>query len=303
MPRKIKSIRKYSQRYKNLSFSELMSVADEEFLETVIELDAEGRVLSESKFANDGELEENNLFSYNPQGKLTEHVLVFAVEDVTEKRVLKRNEKGLLLEEVKYYGDDTGERFTYTYNEKEDVTSITRFDEDGVFDYCEEMTYDSGGSLAERVKKDQSGNVLSKMMFSKNTDDHSVEENEYKSDGTLESKTVYKFDESGREISAVQTTKDGKLISSVVSVYDENGDMVERHYKDFFSKLVKNTYDDQHRILTTELFDNTGLLLRKNIHTYDEEGNLATEQTFEMDTSRGGRDKHFGTRYEYEFAD
>ena len=301
MAKKIKTIRKFNQRYRNLSFSELMSTADEEYLETVMEMDADGNLLSESKFSHDGELEENNLFRYSPEGKLSEHVLVFAVEDVTEKRVLNRNEKGLLLEEVKYYGDDTGERMSYTYNDKDEVASITRYDEEGDFDYVEEMFYDSTGSLQERVKKDKEGKLLGRMVFSRNATDQSVEENDYKADGTLESKTMYRFDLDGREISAVQTTADGKLISAVTSVYDEKGDMIERHYKDFYSKSVKNSFDDEHRLITMELFDSSGLLLKKNIHVYNEDGNLSTEQTFEMDTSRGGRDKHFGTRYEYSF--
>ena len=34
---------------------------------------------------------------------------------------------------------------------------------------------------------------------------------------------------------------------------------------------------------------------------FDEDGNPIHEHTYEMDTSRGGRDKHFETRYEYEW--
>ena len=64
---------------------------------------------------------------------------------------------------------------------------------------------------------------------------------------------------------------------------------------------MRYTYDEQDRMLTQELFDGSGMLLKKNIYEYDEAGNIITEQTFEIDTSRGGRDKHFGTRYEYEF--
>jgi hypothetical protein len=43
------------------------------------------------------------------------------------------------------------------------------------------------------------------------------------------------------------------------------------------------------------------MLLRKNMYEYDEEGNVSAEQTYEMDTSRGGRDRHFGSRYEYDY--
>ncbi|HNP99336.1 MAG TPA: hypothetical protein PKK99_09785, partial [Bacteroidia bacterium] len=165
MSAKIKTVRRFTQRYKNYSFSELMKEADEEFLELVVEMDANGNVLSESKFDQEGELEERNTYTYSPQGKLEEHVLLFAVEDVTERRVLKRNEKGLALEEVKYYGDDAGERSEYVYDEKENIIEIKRYDEEGDFDVREEMKYDDKGSLIERTRIDKNGKVVERLSF------------------------------------------------------------------------------------------------------------------------------------------
>ena len=64
---------------------------------------------------------------------------------------------------------------------------------------------------------------------------------------------------------------------------------------------MKYEYNEKDLLITQELFDDNGMLLRKNMYDHDEEGNIIAEQTYEMDTTRGGRDKHFGTRYEYEF--
>ena len=79
--------------------------------------------------------------------------------------------------------------------------------------------------------------------------------------------------------------------------------MIRRNYKDFFSKTVHYTYDEQNRLTVQEMFDASGLLLKKNLYTYDDDGNLAAEQTYEIDTARGGRDKHFGARYEYDLSE
>src|SRR5689334_21731316 len=107
MSKKIKSIKKYNRPFKPFSFGNAEEVGEEEYLESEIELDENGNTLMEAKYSDDGELEEKNSFRYSAEGKLLEHTLLYAVEDVTERRMLTRNEKGLLLSEVKYYGDDS----------------------------------------------------------------------------------------------------------------------------------------------------------------------------------------------------
>jgi hypothetical protein len=112
---------------------------------------------------------------------------------------------------------------------------------------------------------------------------------------------VIVFNENGKETSTVQTNPQGKLITKVDVTYDENGNVTRRDYKDFYSKSVFYTYNDKNLVTSQELLDENGILLRKNLYEYDDEGNVIAEQTYEMDTSRGGRDKHYGTRYEYVF--
>ena len=84
---KYKTIHRYNQHYKNFNFSDLTPQAEEEYLDLTIELDADGKVVSESKFTTDGELEERSTFVYGPHGKLVEHELFYIVDDAREKRV------------------------------------------------------------------------------------------------------------------------------------------------------------------------------------------------------------------------
>ncbi len=296
----IKTVRRFNQHYKTFNFSNAELKADEEFLETVIELDAAGNVLVESKFDQNNQLEERNSYQYESHGKLTEHSLLYAAEDVTEKRVLKRNDKGKLLEEIKYYGDDSGERTTYLYDDKDNLLERKYYDEEGEFHSHETFMYDDKGSLVEQKKLDKEGKTEEHRTFS-HPDKETVIDSEFNPDGSLASKTVLKFNEEGKETSSIQTTAEGKLISSVTVVYDERGNVIERQHKDFFSKTFRYSYDENNRCITNEMFDGNGMLLRKNLYEYDEAGNVSAEQTYEMDTTRGGRDKHFGSRYEYEF--
>lgn len=300
MSQAIKTVRKFNQHYKSFSFSELQT-AEEEFLESVIELDANGNILSESKFDADGDLEEKNSYQYESHGKLAEHILLFAAEDVTEKRILTRDDKGRLLEEIKYYGDDSGERTAYTYNDKDQLTERKQYDEEGEFQSQETFAYDEKGSLIEHKRLNKEGKTEEHHTFSKDDTDHTITENEFNASGSLVSKTLSKFDEAGKELTSVQTTADGKLISGVTTTYDEKGNVLEKQFKDFYSKTIRYSYDENNRCITNELFDGNGILLRKNLYEYDEVENVIAEQTYEMDTTRGGRDKHFGTRYEYDF--
>ena len=300
MSAKIKSIKRFNQSYKNFTFSGTEGAAKEEFMDTAVQMDEQGNVVEEVKYGPGEIVEEKNSYSFDKEGRLLSHTLFYALDNVSEKRVLTRNDKGLLVQETKYYGEDVGESTKYEYNEKDNVTIIERFDEEGDFAGREEMTYDEKGSLAERKSFDADRKLQGRVAFTPPTEDQ-VEETEYDANGKAISKTIIRFNDKGKELSTVQTNPEGKLISSIKNVYDEHGNIVEKIYKDFYSKVFKYTYDENNRLVVQELFDDSGLLLRKNLFEYDDRGNVVAEQTYEMDTTRGGRDKHFGVRYEYEF--
>jgi YD repeat-containing protein len=223
-------------------------------------------------------------------------------EDVTERRVLQRDEKDRLIEEVRYYGDDSGERIEYVYDDKDRMTSVVRYDEDGGFDFREEYAYDESGSLQKRQKFDSTGKLIDATTISRNGDD-CLEEKETDGSGQIISITTLRFSDKGQELSSEHKKPDGSLMAAIYSVYDEKGRLVEKRHKDFYSKILRYVYDEDDRMLTQELYDGSGLLLRKNVYEYDESGRLLNEQVFEIDASRGGRDKHFGNRYEYELFD
>ncbi len=300
MTQKIKNIRKYNRYFKSFNFSNTQEAGEEEHLESNIEMNTNGDTVSEEKFSADGELEERNTYSYNEKGKLMEHSLLYAAEDATEKRVLVRDDAGRLLKETKYYGGEAGEHTEYTYNSEGEPVERKNYDEEGSFISREVYNYDDKGGLSEQIIYDDKDVVTSKVTYTSG-EDKSIEQCEYDGKNKLLNRTVVMFNEGGKEISSTQTTPEGKLISCIVTIYDERGNVAERQYKDFYSKVIRYQYDEKDRCIMQELFDGNGTLLRKNIYEFDEHGNLSSEQTYEMDTSRGGRDKHFESRYEYEF--
>lgn len=295
---KFKSINRYNQNFKNFNFSDLTPEPDEEFLEMTIEFDANGNVVSERKFTSDGELEEENMYKYDGNGKLIEHELYYALDEAREKLVMTRNAKGKLVSEVKYYGDEPGSRTEYEYDEKDNIIGILTYDDDGEFVTKEQIEYNDKGSVTRRVTHDSKNALVSDLKFNY-ISDKQIEETSYDENAKPVSMTLITFNDEGKELSSVETNMQGKLISSLVNVYDDRGNVVEKIYKDFYSKRVRNEYDEHNRLISQEIFDNTGLLIKRNTYVFDEAGNVVAEQNFEMDNSRGGRDRHYGTRYEY----
>jgi hypothetical protein len=298
MSKKIKSIKRFNQHYRNFNFSDLTSRADAEVIELDVVLDENGNTLEEIKYGSDGQPEEKNSYTYDKKGKLLTHILLYVVEDVTQKRILTRNEKGNLLSEEKYYGDDSGEKTVYEYDEKDNIINILYYDEEGDYASKNEIKYNEKGEVTERISLNNKNKILSRIAFSV-PEEHHIEESEYDENNKLVSKTLMVFNKDGKEVTTRQTNPQGKLISAVQNTYDERGNVIQRVYKDFYSKTIKYTYDENNLLTDQELYDDNGLLLRKNMYEYDDDGNIIAEQTYEMDTTRGGRDKHFGTRYEY----
>src|SRR5688572_3801703 len=142
MTTKIKNIKRYNRYFKTFNFSNTQEAGEEEHLESNIELNENGDMLLEEKFAIDGELEERNTYVYNAKGKLTEHALLYAAEEATEKRVLERDDNGRLLKETKFYSGDPGEHTEYTYNEKGEPVERKNFDEEGTFISRDVFNYD-----------------------------------------------------------------------------------------------------------------------------------------------------------------
>jgi len=144
---------------------------------------------------------------------------------------------------------------------------------------------------------------MERSTFQNNSAEHFIEEQNYDGNGKFVSKTIIRFDDSGKELSSLQTSAEGRLITSVENVFDEKGNVIEKHYKDFYSKTLRYAYDDKNRTISNELLDANGTLLRKSLYEYDDDDNIISEQFYEMDTTRGGRDTHKGSRYEYLFYD
>ncbi len=298
MSNKIQTIRRFHQEFKSFRYTDMTPVASSEYLEAVTEVDQNGNITIESKFDMDGELEERNTYTYDQLGKMTEHILYFAIDDVYEKRVLIRDDKGNALSETKYYGGEAGEKTEYEYATDGKIVGVRYYDEEGDFFQHEVLTYNEKRNPLERITYNKDDKKIQHITFLSD-DQYKIIDEEYDAKGALLSRTEIQLNENGKESKSFQTNAQGKVIASVENIYDDRGNVIRRVHKDFHPKTVKFVYDEQDRLIEQELFDGNGTLLRKNLYDYDDDGNMMSEQTYEIDSSRGGKDKHYALRYEY----
>jgi hypothetical protein len=294
-----KRVKRFAATYRSLAA--VGSEPASEYLENLVEFDGQGNVSRESKFFPDGNAEEISSYEYDSGGRMTGHLLEYVPDETSEKKVLERDGEGRITRETKYYGEFAGEHTDYVYNADGLITEVKSFDEEGDFSMREEITYDDKKQIASRSFFDNEGKLNEKRVFAIAADGLSVEEQVFDQAGTLKSNRTTKLNPEKKETDVVEKTGQGKLVSATHSVYDLNGNLIERHFKDFYSKVLKYAYDEQNRCISEELFDDHGTLLRKQIFEYDNEGRLVAEQNYEMDMTRGGRDKHQSLRYEYEY--
>ncbi len=301
MSEKIKSIKKYSFQFGQRSFGNWSEVEDEPVLSSVTNYDEQGRIEEEIKFDADGEIEERHHYTYDTNGKVIEYKMEMPLDEVEESTRTTRNEKGFALTVQKFYGDDAGEKRTYTYNHLEEVESIAEFDEEGILQQKEFFTYDDKKRLLKRELHDADNKPLKATTFSYGENDQPLEQMEYDNKNNLLSKVVFTYDDNGNEIKIIQTNEKGEKTAQVITQYDDFHRPVHRKSSGFYTRITTYAYDEKGNLTEESLSDENGMVITRSLHDYDEDNRLAADAYYETDLTRGGRDTSLGSRYEYEF--
>lgn len=294
---KIKSIKKFTSHSKKLSFG---GGEEQEYLSSHSVFNAEGWLLEEWKSEEESG-KEHHRFEYNPQGQLLLHLMEMTDDGISETMQYTRDERGRIVSERKFYGDDPGEEIVFTYLEHDQPVKIQKSDADGEFESLEILTYDERQRLVEhtRLDIDQQPEEVTKIVYS--DAGLPVEKNVFDSEGRPVSSIAIAYNEGGDVVRITERNETGKIVSDIVSVYDERRNVIERRIRDFHSRTVRFKYDEQDRCTEEEVLDEHGNLTRKNSFEYDENNQLIGESSFYPDSMRGGNFSDSHSRYEYEY--
>ena len=144
--------------------------------------------------------------------------------------------------------------------------------------------YDSNGHCIETNDYDEKGNISRKRKL--------IEEDSYDKEGKLESKVIYKYDDSGNNIEWKSYTDKAEtnLYAQHIYTYNENGNVTTEIWitpNDSRRQYWKITYkyDKYNNIIERDCYDKEGTLLSKLIYkyVYDNQLNWTTKTEYEKD--------------------
>ncbi len=214
--------------------------------------------------------EERSEFEFYENGKIKSIVDFDENDNISYRQ--EYDEKGNT-KVIAFYSSHDGSltnKYEYEYDEKDHLTSIVTYDEDGTIinDVKYRNKYDQNGNISLAViyengsmsgkneyKYDEKGNVTANLYYDSYGNMTGKEEREYDSKGNLKLIVDFEYD-SDEEIEnkcvyKYEYFKNGKIKSTIVTVYDEYGNMIEKT-KSGYTKDgqldVMITYDDDGEI-------------------------------------------------------
>ncbi len=262
------------------------------------EFDDRGNRIKEISY-DEGEAEQEVTRTFD-NGNLMHETVLFITDQVSEEISHVYNSDGLICESVREYSDGSKERTTFEYEGKLLVKRVL-YDDDGEVEQEDTFTYENG-----KVK------------------DHT--QMEY---GALKKKAVRTYDDKGREIEELRTDEEGnelrvvfepkdgdkmpdakvmntegKVVEAIVYKYDDQGrllqEMIESSAKGFKRLDTRYAYDEKGYLVKEETLDRNGLLRKRILREYDDDGILLSEQIHEENPEYGTL-VNLTTEFEYEY--
>jgi len=295
---KVKSIKKYTTRFKKMAFG---GVPDEEVLASHTFFDEKGNLVAEEKIDEDDGILEINKYLYDDSGKMVRHNLIMEAEGISEMYEFNRDEKNRLLSEIKYYGEDPGEKTEYSYSTHDQPVTIARYDADGEPESFEKIAYNERDLLVEHQKMGPDQKLIETTKIGYNEKDGPIEKRVYDAKDKLIRTTAISYNDKGELVRITEKNSDGIVISDIISTYDDRGNVIQRKIRDFHSRTLRFEFDESDNCITEEIFDENGNLTMKSNYEFDENKQLISESGYFMDMNRSAQMANTQSRYEYEY--
>jgi len=188
----------------------------------------------------------------------------------------------------------------FEHDERNNVTSLTNYDENGKVKSTSKLLYDNHNSRIEHILKSKTFDLDSKYSYTYDENGNPIQEIFYSEDGTVYSKDDNSFDEKGNLVKAISFRKD-TLHVTMNFKYDVNGNLIER--KDVkpdgsLDRHYKKKYDSKNNLIEEIYYDWQGEISSKTNYDYksfDDKGNWLEKLIVE---NGGEREKKKRT-YEY----
>lgn len=147
---------------------------------------------------------------------------------------------------------------------------------------------ESSFEAVEKFGEISKGNIVSSEYLLFNREGNKTEENSYKPDRSLNSRSTYEYDDKGNQIKVNSYKPDGSLGFRDTFEYDDKGNQIELNsYKPDGSLNLRWTfeYDDKGNQIELNAYKSDGSLDFRHTSEYDDKGNEIELNAYESDGS------------------
>ena len=261
---------------------------------------ADEQLLTETRFNEEGEVEEKYENKYDEEGRLIEELTYLEGEEVAAHKTYERDDKGQVIKAFKHYQD--GEKDTIHYKrdnegrliekatidsyDEEEAREVIEYEKDKVsrrriFEYDELM-------LDESYEYDQEGNMVEHTKWT-------IEEED--------AKFINTFDASGKMIKALkQDLKKGKLLSRIEYHYDGERLTKVSEEHPYGTNITTLIYDEKGNPVEQVEVDQHGEINNKALRRYNENDDVVESEVF-INFHGRGIDQHYLLTYTHEYHD
>ncbi len=299
----VKSIKKYATPIRSIMRSGANEESVKEYIIWEAEFDMNRLPTVETKYFDNGQIEEVHQYEYNEKGNTLLHKITIPGEGIEESFITERDAIGNPIKITKMYADEQGEITQYVYSENGKPIQIDQYDADGEHEQTEWISYDDKGNAIKKHVKNYQDEAESFYVFSYNDKELLVLQEEQDSLGKTVGTLTFDFDNEGKEINSKQTNETNKVIAEINSIYNELGKLIRRESQSFYVRISEYEYDERGNLLEESLSEENGFVITRSRYVYDDKDMVIEETLYETDLTRAGRDTHIVHRFEYSFQE
>ncbi len=273
---------------------------EHEYLFSKTTFNEEGKKLSEKQFDSQGNLIQEYVYEYDPNGFLTLELMREGDDFVVEKKTFLPDEKGRIQKEYRHYMDESYDTVNYHYNHEGLLIKKEVYDPDNELENIEEYEYE-GKNLIRFVLKDADEDILSEKRMKYDSSGNILELTEYDESEDTTIKKVYGYYPGGSKKEVLTYNEAGKLVEHVYLKEDNKGKVVQLIEETAHKKNTTNfSYDDKGNITNQEEFDKKGETVSRVNRKYNEHNILESSEVF-IDGGGRGVSRNYTMRQEYIF--
>ncbi len=276
-----------------------LSKATSSYTYSHITYTADGQLLTETRYNEDGEVEEKYENKFDEEGRLIEELTYLDGDEIAAHKTYERDNEGQVTKAFKHYLD--GEKDTIHYKRDDEGRLI------------EKATIDSYGEEEAREVIEYKKDKVSRRRILEYDELMLEETYEYDQDGNMvehtkwtieeeDAKFVNTFDASGKLIEALKQDLKGKLLSRIEYQYDgeQMTKVMEEH--PYGTNTTTLIYDEKGNPVEQVEVDQNGEINNKARRSYNENDDVVESEVF-INFHGRGIDQHYLLTYTHEYYD